>query len=426
MPKKNIFVLGLDDYNLNLLKRIKKAELFEFYALLDYEEIRGIEEYRVKDLLRICAKRIEEWRTKPDAIVGFFDFPVTDMVPILCKKYGLPSTSLESVLKCENKYWSRLEQAKVIPSYIPKFDIFDPFDDKAKENVGLLFPYWVKPIKSWRSYLAFSVNDENSFYEALLEMRKGVEQISKPFHDVMELASIPEEIQISERKCCIAESLLSGSMCTLEGYVHKGEVYIYGVVDSIRDGDRSSFQRYQYPSVLPESVQNEMKEVASKVMKQIDYNQAAFNMEFFYNQTQQSVSLLEVNPRISQSHAALFELVHGESHHAVMVELALGEKPDYELSRGRYPFAAKFMWRMYEDGVVKQVPSQEEIDQIKKEMPFATVEILVKEGVRLSELPNQDSYSYELAEIYLGAANHEELLHKYERCQEILSFEFFT
>jgi hypothetical protein len=42
----------------------------------------------------------------------------------------------------------------------------------------------------------------------------------------------------------------------------------------------------------------------------------------------------------------------------------------------------------------------------------------------LSELRDQDSYSYEIAIILLGADDHQQLLQRYARCQQILKFEF--
>jgi hypothetical protein len=51
------------------------------------------------------------------------------------------------------------------------------------------------------------------------------------------------------------------------------------------------------------------------------------------------------------------------------------------------------------------------------------VALNVSIGQRLSELLEQDSYSYELADVFIGAQDEDELLRKYERCLEILTFE---
>jgi hypothetical protein len=44
--------------------------------------------------------------------------------------------------------------------------------------------------------------------------------------------------------------------------------------------------------------------------------------------------------------------------------------------------------------------------------------------MRLSQLANQDSYSYEVADLLLGANSPQELLTKHQQCWEALPFEF--
>ena len=49
----------------------------------------------------------------------------------------------------------------------------------------------------------------------------------------------------------MAEQVIGGRQCTVEGYVHDGEVVPYGTVDSIRYPQVLSFFYYLYPSTLP-------------------------------------------------------------------------------------------------------------------------------------------------------------------------------
>ena len=70
---------------------------------------------------------------------------------------GLRWASLESVVKCEHKYWSRLEQRRVIDEY-PRFGLVDLDDDPTLPD-GLRYPVWLKPVKSASSALAYRVED---------------------------------------------------------------------------------------------------------------------------------------------------------------------------------------------------------------------------------------------------------------------------
>ena len=424
MTQKNIFVLGTDDFNLIKLKSLRKAEKYNFHKLLDYSEIRGSTNYPVKDLLIKAEKELKAFDGSIDGLIGFYDFPVTDMIPILGKEFGLNVASLESVLKCEHKYWSRIEQRKVIPQNIPAFSIFDPFSDKAREQIKLDYPFWMKPVKSFRSYLGFKINNDQDFEAAIAITREHIEDIAKPFDYLMDYLDMPEKVEEVSGGYCIAEDIISGKQCTIEGYAYKNEIHTYGIVDSYRDPNRSTFSRYEYPSNLPQRVQEAMSNIAKTIMKQIGFNNSCFNIEFFYDEGQDQIWLLEINPRMSQSHGDLFQKVDGDSNHSIMIDVALGNKPDFPYREGMFNHAAKFMHRKFEDAIVKRIPTPEEIQVIQQKVPGTFVEVLVKEGIQLSQLINQDSYSFEIADIYIGGQTQKELLENYDKVLELLPFEF--
>ena len=194
-------------------------------------------------------------------------------------------------------------------------------------------------------------------------------------------------------------------------------------MDSIREEDRSSFGRYEYPSSLPQEIQFRIADIARRVITQIEYDNAPFNMEFFYNQTADEVYMLDIDLRITQSHSDIFEKIHGVSHHSLMFPLTLGEKPKTLKNQGEFNKAANFMLRTFESGKVIKTPTQSEINILKKFIPGLEIKINVKEGQHLSDLQNQDSYSFELASIFIGALNQRELVDKYKQCVEGLSFE---
>ncbi len=233
----------------------------------------------------------------------------------------------------------------------------------------------------------------------------------------MERANLPPEITEIDGYHCIAEAMISaGRQCTLEGYVCSGEVVVYGIVDSIRDRKhRSTFARYEYPSRLPAPVRQRMIEATRKVVLETGLDNAPFNIEFYYNQPKDRISLLEINARISKSHIPLFRLVDGASHQQVMVQLAAGEPPDFPDNAGPCNAAAKFMHRRYRDALVTRVPTREEIEELESLAPGTDIQIEVEEGGLLSEMAYEDSYSYEVAVIFMGGPSHESLLRRHRR-----------
>lgn len=69
-------------------------------------------------------------------------------------------------------------------------------------------------------------------------------------------------------------------------------------------------------------------------------------------------------------------------------------------------------------------PRVEEIERIQQEIPGVRITPVAREGQRLSDLPAQDSYSYELTDLIVGARDEAELVEKYERTVAALRYEF--
>ncbi|NGO15189.1 ATP-grasp domain-containing protein [Streptomyces sp. HC44] len=425
MGSVNIFVLGLDEENLEVLLGVPGAADYRYHPLLSQGELQ-FSGTPVSDLLDKAERQLREFRGSVDAIVGYWDFPVSMMVPILCRRFGLRSPSLESVVKCEHKYWSRLEQQKAITEY-PRFALLDPADP-ARPPEGVRYPMWVKPVKSYASQLAFRVEDDAQLAAALAEIREGIGQIGKPFEYILRQLDLPPEIAEAGGQTCLAEEEISGAQATVEGYSRKGRIETYGVVDSLAYPGTPSFLRYQYPSALPPHMLRRMEDLSKRVIAQIGLDNSTFCIEFFCHPEGAGggeVSLLEVNPRHSQSHAELFWEVDGIPNHHCMISLALGKDPRLPHREGPYALAAKCFLRRFRDGRVLHRAGAEEIDRLQQEIPGVDVVPVVDEGMQLSQVPQaHDSYSYELAHIYVGAADEGELQRKYDRCVEALDFRF--
>ena len=171
MSKKNIFVIGLDESNLPTLNDVPGAQDYRFHPLLTIEELQ-VGEVSVADLLKKAQSQLDAFDGSIDAIVGYWDFPVSTLIPMLSERYGTTSTSLESVVKCEHKYWSRLEQQKVIDEH-PRFGRVDLDAEEPEPPEGVRFPMWLKPALSYSSELAFGVKNEEEFREAVAEIRAG-------------------------------------------------------------------------------------------------------------------------------------------------------------------------------------------------------------------------------------------------------------
>ena len=426
---KDLFIIGLDPFNRQKLASIRNSDRYVFHGVLDPAEVLETYDFPIADMLERAKLQMREWEKttggEVDGIVGYMDFPVSTMLPLLCREFGVISPTLESLLKCEHKYWSRLAQREVVPDHIPSFQAFDPFDDNAFEQIELELPFWVKPIKSSGSMLGFRIVTQNDFERAIQQIRDEIHLISEPFDFVLDQADLPADVTEIGGHYCLAEGIIGGRQCTVEGYSFNGEVETFGIIDSIRYQNGSSFFRYEYPSTLPDLVRQKMIELTKQVISHIGFDNSAFNIEYFWDRERNHVWLLEINTRVSMSHSDVFEKVDGQTNQQVSVQIACGEEPDFPKGEGQYDSAAKFFWRTFEgDARVTAVPSEAEIEAVKERFPGTVVRPQVKVGMKLSDLLEQDSYSFAICQIYIGGDDTKDLLDKFVTCQEMLTFEF--
>jgi biotin carboxylase len=424
--RKNVFVLGFDEQHRADLNAIPDADRFRFFPLLHADELVYQEHYDIDAKLDEARRILRESGVSPDAIICHWDFPAASMHAILCAEIGLPGPSLEASLRCSHKYWSRLEQRAAVPESTPQFCAFDPFHEDALAGISVDFPFWIKPVKGYGSTLGYRISDASQFQAAMAEVRQKIDRLGKGIDAILHHVHLPAEVARVRGNWMIAEAFLQGYEFAPEGYVQNGEYHSHGMVDMVRARNHKSFLRYEYPSRAPNRIQQRANELASRLLAHLGFDNACFNMEFFWDQESDRLWIIEINPRISQSHSNLFEKVDGMSNHEVAVHVALGDRPHFEHGAGKYEHAAKYLFRRFEkaDAVATRVPGPEDLARLSRAQPDTQVTIKLEEGMRLSELLDEDAYSYVLAELMIGADSVHELNRKYEEATRLLPFAF--
>ncbi|MFI6578179.1 acetyl-CoA carboxylase biotin carboxylase subunit family protein [Nocardiopsis sp. NPDC050513] len=415
----NVFVLGLDEQNREVLNGLPGTADCRFLTLLGLDEIGQERDIDMPGLLALASRRLDSFDGTVDAIIGLWDFPVSSLVPLLCRPRGLPCASLEAVVRCEHKYWSRLEQRAVVPRAVPRFAVVDL--DSAARPGTLSYPLWVKPVKSFSSELAFRVTDDAGYEAAIRRVRKGAGRVGAPFQWVMDRVRMPAAIRSVGGTAGLVEEEATGDQLTVEGYVRGGVAHSYALVDSLVYPGTPSFLCYEYPSRAPASVRDRLFDLADRVIARVGLDDTTFNVEFFHDPETDAVRLLEINPRHSQSHARMFELVRGVSNHEIALRIALGEEPVLERA-GTYGVAAKWFLRRFRDGFLASVPTPEDVARAEDRAPDARVEITARAGGWLSDLPIQDSYSYELADVFVAGRDARECERGFRACARELPF----
>ncbi|HKL22948.1 MAG TPA: hypothetical protein VJ904_14165, partial [Tichowtungia sp.] len=174
---------------------------------------------------------------------------------------------------------------------------------------------------------------------------------------------------------------------------------------------------------LPSEICSRMKKAAGKVMSSVEFNNSAFNIEFLWDEETDRLKLLEINPRIAQSHADLFEKVDGCSNHRIILDIARGRRPEMPFREGPCNVAGKFFVRHFKNGIVKSAPGEQDVRRLKDAIPGIHVSLRAEEGRELAELDYQDSYSYKLAILYFGGDSPEDLQDKFELAKDILGYQ---
>lgn len=422
---KNVFILGLTDFQAGELQTVRGAENYTFHSLLDYDRLVGAQDIDFHGLLEAARQQLREFDGSVDAIVSHWDFPTSVIGPILAKEYGIAAPTLESVLKCEHKYWSRLEQQASIPEVVPQFASFDPFDDGALQQIDIPFPFWVKPVKAHSSNLGFEIRSEGDFTDAIQQIRAEIEQVGDAFNEVLKMVDLPPELQNAGGNTCLAEQFVSGTQAAPEGTMFRGSYNAHGVFDMHKDAAGTSFERLDYPAnSVPETVQQRMIDLAERYLRHVGFDNGCFNAEFMWDQAEDQLWPIEVNTRISQSHSDLFAKVDGVSNHEVAIDIALGVEPSMPHRKGEFAVASQCMVFHDDDAIVTRVPDEQDIARLAKQIPHANFTLQAQVGDRLSELPNQDSYRYVVGILYLGADDRDQLVERYNAAVDSLPFEF--
>jgi hypothetical protein len=420
---RTLAVVGLHETYRPLLEQMGKVHDFEVVPVLTGDRVLHAASYDIDELLQAAEDDVADLDV--DGITSYWDFPSSCIAAIIAEERGLPTPGLAAVAAFEHKYWSRLLQAEVAPDDTPGFAAVDVYAEGHLDDPPLPYPFWLKPIKAYASQLGFYVDGPEVLEDALGQMRRKIGRLGSPFQKVLgRLDDLPEKVAMVPGDWAIAEGIIEGHQCTVEGHVHDGEVSLHGVFDIRRADNGSTFTDYVYPSQLPEGQRMRMQTISTDLLAAARFDNAPFNIEFFVDDDADRTWVLEVNPRISREHANLMQWVDGSTNLQVMAQTALGEEADLERGDGSSATARKHFHRRWEDGFVEHVPTRDEVAAIEERHAPCVIELVAEAGKRLSQIEDQEPYSYELADLYLAGASEEDVEEKRRAVVDELDIRF--
>jgi D-alanine-D-alanine ligase-like ATP-grasp enzyme len=350
-----------------------------------------------RDLLNLADGRILsrfdvvfEEQTGLHGVFGSSDSTAA-LAVVVADRLGLPGPGYEAFMRCHDKLVCRRISQATVPEATPAFAMIDALRPPA--SPVLPYPFFVKPVQGHLSQQSYVVDSDERLTEVLAAARR------------------------ASFRHLIAEELLSGRLVTFEGFMHRGELTPIGVTDAVMHGNGISFLRFEYPSTVPRGPHDRMTEIAARLMTALGFDQSMFNIEFFVRDDG-SVSIVEVNGRMASQFAPLVRAVHGVSSYELQLELAAGGLPEVPPMRDGV-VAASFVMRTYRDAIVHSVPHTW---PVAERFPGSQIELLVREGQRLSE-NDDDVLSHRLAVIALSGPDQETLRAQSEQVMELLPFQ---
>ena len=294
----------------------------------------------------------------------------------LTARRGMPGPTPAAVASCQHKPTARRLQQRAVPAATPTW--FVPADGPPPVPP----PWFVKPAVGRLSMGARRVDDAAD----LPRTGGGDDAYASGWEALARLGGID-----LDGHGWIAEELLTGDPVTVEGYVHDGAVTIVGVTDSVMYPGTLSFERFEYPSRLPQERADAAAAVAAALPAAFGFDGGFFNAELLVP-PQGTPGLIELNGRIASQFAPLLRSVHGRSSYDALLALACGEDPRWEPGPPD-GVAVSYVLRRFEDAFVEEAPEPED-----------GVEILVHAGENLSDGYANDPDSFRLAIVYAAGA----------------------
>jgi ATP-grasp domain len=339
-----------------------------------------------------------------DGVFGSSD-ATGHLAAVLAEEKGLPGPGRAAFMRCHDKLACRRIQAATVPAATPAFAPVEL--DEGEPAPPLSFPFFLKPVAAHLSQLAYRVDDEAQFAAAVARARVEIDAVTA--HE--------RALEGRTFRTLLAEELLDGALVTFEGWMQAGRMTPIGVTDAVMHPNAISFVRFEYPSALPRGPQEEMAEVAARLMPALGFGDGVFNIEFFVRPGG-GVSIVEVNGRMASQFAPLVKAVHGVSTYEIGLALGTGRTPELPPPRTDL-VAASFLLRTYEDAVVRAVPDP---TVVTERYPHAHVEILVRPGQRLSE-NDDDVASHRLAVVALAGRDRPAVVDRFAEAVRLLPFE---
>lgn len=291
---------------------------------------------------------------------------------LLAERMGWPGTPVQAILACQHKYYARQVLQQVAPEANVPFALLDAaYGDPVP--AGLSYPAFVKPVKAAFSVLAREVHNQA---QLKAHTRFGswelwvIRRLVEPFDRLARQRLSAPGRPVSSAHRMMLERPVHAAQFNLDGYVFGGRLHPVGVVDAIMFPGTQAFMRHQLPTRLPPAIQARAADVADRFLAAVGFDHGLFNMEFFYDEASDRLSVIEFNPRMASQYSDLYQRVLGVDLHAIGLALAHGVDPA-TLPRvaPQAGAAASFVYRQFDPASLVVMPGRQQRQTFARAFP---------------------------------------------------------
>ncbi|MBD3279517.1 MAG: ATP-grasp domain-containing protein [Candidatus Pacebacteria bacterium] len=276
------------------------------------------------------------------------------------------------------------------------------------QNLNLLdYPVFYKPVKGSLSINAGFAHSATVLQKVLIELFNQDSKYLSWYKQVFQ-AYLPSG---TKTNAFVIQPVVKGRQFTADGFIYQHQVFFTGITESIMHDQFYSFKRFDFPAQLPFKLLAKLKTGVQDFAQQLDFNNSAFNVEFFVTPAQK-LHFIEFNTRLSFQFTPLFNNYYQTNYLTMLIKLALGEKPTLKKQPNLKKTSCCIL-RSKTDRFVNKIPSKSELKRLTTaNADLLGIRVFVKENHYLSE-SIQDSYSYRYASLDIQGEDFQQINKKF-------------
>ncbi|NEQ62389.1 MAG: ATP-grasp domain-containing protein [Moorea sp. SIO4A1] len=280
------------------------------------------------DLVAFCQDAIAYAKVHKIAAV-YYSFDIANLVAaVVCQSLNIFGPRLESILQCFHKFYAR-----EIDSYPPGYSVVQLDNEKDilidKDIVNTLrFTVFVKPVCSSYGMFCGKVDQPEQLQQVCKDLARAYQPWWQMYRDLFQafVDGTKYPLAVTSQVPLLVEDLISGQPLTCDGFVYRGQVHFFGLVDTVEAKD-GSVDCYVFPSQVSQAQQRAIYERVANFIQDSGLDNSFFCAEFWL-QEQGSPVLIEMNARMSATFGFLYQQSLNFNLPKAALTLAQGICPD--------------------------------------------------------------------------------------------------